>query len=69
MNHQPIDIGNFRNDPERLYALCIRLSGIRDTTTWDYSSQLYHQFNDLVNDLWSQLPDSFTIALLDPEEP
>lgn len=69
MNHQHIDIGNFRNDPERLYALCTRLSCIRDTTAWDYSSQLYRQFNDLVNDLWSQLPDSFTIALLDPEEP
>lgn len=69
MNHQPIDIGNFRNDPERLYALCIQLSAISDITVWDRESQLYHQFNDLVNDLWSQLPDSFTIVLLDPEDP
>lgn len=38
MNENHIDIGNFRDDPDRLYALCILLSAISDTTVWDRGS-------------------------------
>lgn len=69
MNENHIDIGNFQDDPDKLYSLCIQLSAISDTTVWDRGSQLYRQFHDLLNDLWAQLPICFTVDFRDTEEP
>lgn len=59
-----IDIGKTRDDPIRLYDLCVLLSDqITLHPAWDVSSPAYIQFRNIVNTLWRSLPSVVVIDL------
>ena len=59
-----IEIGKTRDDPIKLYDLCVLLSDqITLHPAWDTSSPACILFREIVNALWSSLPQVVVIDL------
>lgn len=67
MATQTYDIGDLRNDPERLYDMAVQFHQFFQCRTDDQTAEIWHVLERVSNSLWGNLPPVITIDLRDPD--
>ena len=63
------DIGDLKNDPERLYDMCVRFSQFFQTRSKNQTAEIWYVLEKVNNSLWGNLPPVVIMDYRDPDDP
>lgn len=63
------DIGDLKNDPERLYDMAVQFQQFFQCRTADQTAEVWHVLERVSNSLWGNLPPVLVLDFRDPDDP
>ncbi len=55
------DIGDLKNDPVRLYDMCIQFHQFFQVRSDEQTAEIWHVLEKVSNSLWGNLPEIITV--------
>lgn len=63
------DIGDLKDDPERLYDMAVKFSQFFDMRPEHETAEIWYVLQRISNSLWGNLPPVVVIDFRDPDDP